>query len=172
MTARSALRMPWLHSAPGPGGNFIINGSLTNNGAIDIGGGQNAPGNRLVVNGNYIGNNGTMALNTYLGSDGSPSDRLVISNGLGSGNTLLHITNIGGPGAETRADGILVVSAINGAATTANAFALAGEVRAGRFRLRSGKGRSWRQQFPELVSALGFHGRVRADKPARSGSAG
>ena len=32
---------------------------------------------------NYAGLGGTLGLNTYLGSDGSPSDRLVISGGLG-----------------------------------------------------------------------------------------
>jgi outer membrane autotransporter protein len=45
----------------------------------------------------------------------------------------LRITNAGGPGAETVANGIAVVRAINGGITTPGAFALAGEVRAGAF---------------------------------------
>ena len=83
---------------------------------------------------NYAGLGGTLGLNTYLGSDGSPSDRLVISGGSATGNTIVRVTNAGGPGAETTGDGIQVVSAINGAMTSASAFALpAGELRAGAF---------------------------------------
>nr|WP_249780749.1 autotransporter outer membrane beta-barrel domain-containing protein [Bradyrhizobium sp. dw_78] len=117
----------------GPSGDFTINGNLTNNGMIHIGGGGNAPVNQLVVNGNYVGNNGTIYLNTFLGSDNSPSDKLVISGGTASGTTLLHITNVGGTGAATSSNGILVVSTINGATTAPNAFALEGEVRGGAF---------------------------------------
>ena len=83
---------------------------------------------------NYAGLGGTLGLNTYLGPDGSPSDRLVISGGSATGNTIVRVTNAGGPGAETTGDGIQVVSAINGAMTSASAFALpAGELRAGAF---------------------------------------
>ena len=39
---------------------------------------------------------GTMAINTVLGGDGSPSDRLVISGGAATGNTTVHVTNVGG----------------------------------------------------------------------------
>ena len=77
---------------------------------------------------NYAGLGGTLGLNTYLGSDGSPSDRLVISGGSATGNTIVHVTNAGGPGAETTGNGIQVVSAINGATT------LAGRLRASRRR--------------------------------------
>ena len=75
-----------------------------------------------------------MALNTVLGGDGSPSDRLVISGGTASGSTIVHVTNVGGVGAETTGNGIQVVSAVSGATTAAGAFALsAGELRAGAF---------------------------------------
>jgi len=40
---------------------------------------------------------------------------------------------VGGPGAETTANGILVVQAINGGITVPNAFTLVGEVRGGAF---------------------------------------
>ena len=84
---------------------------------------------------NYVGQGGTLGLNTFLGTDGSPSDKLIITNGgTASGNSLLRITNAGGPGAETLANGILVVQAINGGTTAGGAFALsAGELRAGAF---------------------------------------
>ena len=72
-------------------------------------------------------------LNTFLGADGSPSDRLVINGGSATGNSFLRITNAGGPGAETVANGIPVVQAINGGTTAPGAFTLAGEVRGGAF---------------------------------------
>ena len=74
-----------------------------------------------------------MTINTFLGGDGSPSDRLVISGGAATGDTSVHVTNVGGPGALTTGNGILVVDAINGATTAPGVFALAGEVRAGAF---------------------------------------
>ena len=67
------------------------------------------------------------------GGDGSPSDKLVINGGSATGNSFLRITNAGGPGAETVANGIAVVQAINGGTTAPGAFALAGEVRGGAF---------------------------------------
>ena len=84
----------------------------------------------LTVN-NYTGANGVIGLNTFLGTDGSPSDRLVINGGTATGSTNLQITNTTGPGAYTTANGILVVQAVNGGTTAGSAFTLAGEVRAG-----------------------------------------
>ena len=40
-------------------------------------------------------------MNTFLGADGSPSDRLVINGGTATGKSFLRINNVGGPGAET-----------------------------------------------------------------------
>jgi outer membrane autotransporter protein len=80
---------------------------------------------------NYIGAGGSIGLNTFLGGDGSPSDRLVINGGTASGNSPLRITNAGGGGALTTGNGILVVNAINGGSTVPGAFALAGRVAAG-----------------------------------------
>ena len=76
---------------------------------------------------------GTLGLNTFLGADGSPSDRLIVNGGTATGNSLLKITNTTGPGAQTVANGIPVVQAINGGTTASGAFALAGEVRGGAF---------------------------------------
>ena len=72
-------------------------------------------------------------MNTFLAGDGSPSDKLVINGGSATGNSFLRITNAGGPGAETVANGIAVVQAINGGTTAPGAFTLAGEVRGGAF---------------------------------------
>jgi outer membrane autotransporter protein len=82
---------------------------------------------------NYTGAAGTLGFNTYLGTDGSASDRLVVNGGTATGNSILRITNIEGPGAETMANGILVVQTINGGTTAPGAFALNTEVRSGAF---------------------------------------
>ena len=90
----------------------------------------------LTVN-NYVGAGGTLALRTFLGGDGSPSDLLTINGGTATGSTSVRITNVGGPGAETTSNGILVVNAINGATTAPGAFTLDNpELRAGSFDYR------------------------------------
>ena len=97
----------------------------------------------LTVKG-YVGSGGTLALNTFLGADNSPTDKLIINGGgtatTATGSTIVLITNVGGPGAQTVANGIPVVRAINGATTTATAFTLGGEVRAGFFDYRLFRG--------------------------------
>src|SRR5262245_51745981 len=83
---------------------------------------------------NYVGVGGTLRLNTFLGADNSPSDKLVINGGSGTGSTVILVRNTGGPGAETVSNGILVVQAINRGTTTPTAFSLAGgRVTAGAF---------------------------------------
>ncbi|MCP1913203.1 outer membrane autotransporter protein [Bradyrhizobium elkanii] len=80
---------------------------------------------------NYTGRGGVIGLNTYLDTDGSPSDRLIINGGTATGNSLLRIANAGGGGALTTGNGILVVDTINGGTTAPGTFALAGTVAAG-----------------------------------------
>lgn len=82
----------------------------------------------LTVSG-YSGD-GTLALNTWLAGDGSPSDQLVILNGTSSGPGLIEVSNSGGLGELTLTDGIRVVQALN-STTSADNFALAGPVVAG-----------------------------------------
>ena len=144
-----------------PTGTFTITGDLTNQGAVQLGSGDSI-GNVLHVNGNYFGAAGsTLAINTFLGGDGSPSDRLVI-NGAGAaatGNTAVHVTNVGGPGAETT-NGILVVNATGGATTASSAFTLANrELRAGAFDYDLFRGGAGGSQPQRLVPALDLHGR-------------
>ena len=119
-------------------GAFTINGTLVNAGLVQIGG--QGIGNRLNVVGNYVGQNGSIALNTYLAGDGAASDRLVINGGAASGSSSLRITNVGGPGTAIVADGIEVVQAVNGATTAASAFVLAGPVKAGAYSYYLAKG--------------------------------
>jgi outer membrane autotransporter protein len=115
-----------------------LNNGLTNAGTVQLPAspGVSAPGTILTVN-NYVGNNGTLVLNTFLGADNSPSDQLVVNHGTATGTTSLNINNVGGPGLETTANGILVVNAINDATTAAGAFTLDNpELRAGAFDYR------------------------------------
>ncbi|WP_339531175.1 autotransporter outer membrane beta-barrel domain-containing protein [Pseudomonas mucidolens] len=99
---------------------------LNNSGLIDMTTGSASATDSLTVDGNYIGNNGQIALQSVLGSDGSPSDKLVVNRGTLQGNTTLDISNLGGPGAETLSDGIQVVEALNGATGSGQAFSLRG----------------------------------------------
>ncbi len=71
---------------------------------------------------NYTGR-GVLVLNTRLGDDASPTDRLVINAGTASGRGTLRIVNAGGSGART-AQGIHVVQTINGGSTAPDAFSL------------------------------------------------
>nr|WP_188130358.1 autotransporter-associated beta strand repeat-containing protein [Mesorhizobium albiziae] len=83
--------------AADPTGTFTINGDLTNSGLLQLGG--TGVGNKLVIAGNYVGAAGaTGALNTFLGTDGSPSDRIVIDGGSASGMTGLTFTMSEGRG--------------------------------------------------------------------------
>ena len=83
----------------------------------------------------YSGN-GTIALNTFLGNDSSPSDMLVIDGGSATGASQLRIKNTGGPGALTTASGIQVIDVVNGGASAAGAFALSGRAVAGPYEYR------------------------------------
>ncbi|HZZ09069.1 MAG TPA: autotransporter outer membrane beta-barrel domain-containing protein [Paraburkholderia sp.] len=107
--------------------------SVNNAGTIDLTNGGSSTRDALVVNGNYVGLNGRLLIQTVLGADGAPSDKLVIAQGTGSGNTTVGVTNVGGNGGATVTDGIMVVQATGGATTTANAFTLPRPLTAGAF---------------------------------------
>ena len=116
--------------------------NVTNAGTIDLTNGGSVAANTLTIAGNYIGAGGTLRLNTVLGTDGSPSDKLVIA-GAGasaSGSTGIAVVNAGGGGAATISDGIAVVQATGGATTAAGSFALTGTVAAGAFEYMLFKG--------------------------------
>ena len=121
LSANSAITVAAGGTLDVAGFSQIVAG-LTNAGLVSMGSGT-PPGTTLTTP-NYVGQNGTIALNTLLGADGSPSDRLVINGGSGTGTSSLLVSNVGGLGAVTAGNGILVVDAINGATTTAGAFLL------------------------------------------------
>ncbi|PIB62476.1 autotransporter outer membrane beta-barrel domain-containing protein [Pseudomonas sp. 2995-3] len=107
--------------------------TLNNAGLIDMSTYSSSTTDSLTVNGNYIGTGGRLALQTVLGADNSPSDKLVVSQGTLQGATAISITNLGGAGALTVKDGIEVVQATQGATSSVGAFSLAGPVSAGAF---------------------------------------
>jgi len=88
---------------------------------------------KTLTTNNYVGQGGTISLNTYLGADGSPSDLLIINGGTATGSSFLRINNTAGGGAATTGDGILIVDAINGGTTAPGTFALSGRAAAGAF---------------------------------------
>lgn len=127
--------------------------SLANSGTVSLAGA--VAGTTLTVNGPYVGNNGVLKLGTALNGTG-PSDRLVLNGAtaVASGKTRVQIVNLGGLGAATTGNGIEVITAQNGATTTAqstkDAFSLAGgHVDAGAFEYSlyagdsAGQGENW-----------------------------
>ncbi|MBP0582010.1 autotransporter outer membrane beta-barrel domain-containing protein [Labrys sp. LIt4] len=104
--------------------------SLTNAGTVATNLKGGPPGTTLTVTGDYVGADGRLELNTYLASDNSPTDKLIV-NGNVSGTTTLTIHNIGGPGAATTADGIEVIQV--GGTSEAGAFSLGAAVAVGAY---------------------------------------
>ncbi len=84
---------------------FTVNGDVVNSSAMISGSDQ--PNNTLTIAGNYTGNDGHLYLNTQLGDDSSPTDKLIVT-GDTAGSTTLHITNVNGLGAQT-VNGIEVI---------------------------------------------------------------
>ena len=81
-----------------------------------------------VTNLTSTGPGNTVYLNTVLGGDASPTDKIVIdTDGLVTGKTYLLISGTPDPSGET-VQGIRVVEAKSDAITTSNSFALAGGV--------------------------------------------
>ncbi|PWJ90140.1 outer membrane autotransporter protein [Mesorhizobium loti] len=106
---------------------------VTNAGRIDLTNGSTGATDRLMISGNYTGLGGLLLIQTELGDDSSASDRLVLSGGTASGSTGITVVNLGGAGAATTQDGIMVVQAVNGATSGASTFALDAPVAAGAF---------------------------------------
>lgn len=114
-----------------PGSTLDLNGfnqtitSLDNAGIVRTSG---APGTTLTLTGNYIGDNGTLHLNTALGGDASITDRMVVQ-GSTVGPSNLKISNVGGSGAPTT-EGIKVIDvagASNGAFTLQGDYVFQGQ---------------------------------------------
>lgn len=114
--------------------------TLNNAGTIDLTQGNTRTNDTLTVQGNYVGNNGQLHVQTAVGADGSASDKLVVNGGTLTGTTTIIVTNLGGTGAQTTQDGIEVVQALGGAVSDINAFSQGQSISAGAFDYRLFKG--------------------------------
>lgn len=146
---------------------------LSNGGDVSLIGQQT--GTTLTVKGNYTGEKGTINMAAIQnGSGAGIADRLIIDGGKVSGSTLLDVDG-SGLGAPTIGDGIEVVTALNGATTTAqtsrDAFHLAADcMAAGAFEYQLhagnalGQGENWylRSEYrPETMLYSGLVSVVR-----------
>lgn len=107
--------------------------TLNNAGVIDLSSGNTRTNDALTVQGNYSGNNGQLLLQSAVGDDNSPSDKLVVIDGTLTGTTSISVSNLGGVGALTRQNGIQVVQAQGTAISDNGAFTLKTPVSAGAF---------------------------------------
>ncbi|EPC2363162.1 autotransporter outer membrane beta-barrel domain-containing protein [Citrobacter freundii] len=146
---------------------------LSNGGDVSLIGQQT--GTTLTVKGDYTGEKGTINMAAIQnGSRAGIADRLIIDGGKASGSTLLDVDG-SGLGAPTIGDGIEVVTALNGATTTAqtsrDAFHLAADrMAAGAFEYQlhagnaQGQGENWylRSEYrPETMLYSGLASVVR-----------
>ncbi|EMN3919017.1 autotransporter outer membrane beta-barrel domain-containing protein [Citrobacter farmeri] len=116
--------------------DFTVGGDLNNSGQVLLNRPGMQPGNALIVNGNYTGNDGLMAFNTALGGDDSRTDKLTV-HGDTAGSTRVAVNNVGGTGEQT-VNGIELVQ-VNG--SSAGNFALTtGTVEAGAYVYTLAKG--------------------------------
>lgn len=89
-----------------------------------------------------MGSGGRLEINTQLGDSVSPTEKLVLQ-GNTSGQTTLAVTNLGGLGAATTGNGILVVE-VSGASDGTFALPGPGYVDVGNFRYTLAKvGNNW-----------------------------
>ncbi|EOW6735276.1 autotransporter outer membrane beta-barrel domain-containing protein [Cronobacter dublinensis] len=95
-------------NATTPASGNTITGDVTNQGTLQIAGGNNV-GNAFTIDGNYTGDAGSrIVMNTEAGLDDSPTDHLAIT-GDSAGSSALDVANIGGQGAQT-INGIELIS--------------------------------------------------------------
>jgi autotransporter-associated beta strand protein/predicted outer membrane repeat protein len=102
--------------------------SLTNAGLVNFST-STSPRATLTSTGNYDGQGGTFVMHTVLGSDDSPTDKLVA--GSTSGNTNVQIINAGGLGAKTTGNGIEIVHVTGGPTASNGTFRHVGSISAG-----------------------------------------
>lgn len=114
--------------------------TLNNAGIIDLGSGNSRTSDTLTVQGNYAGNGGQLWLQSVLGDDSSPSDKLVVNDGTLAGSTSITVSNLGGTGAATLQNGIQIVQAQGTAISDSGAFRLKAPLSVGAFDYRLFKG--------------------------------
>ncbi|GAB2830700.1 hypothetical protein GCM10027276_36740 [Comamonas piscis] len=124
--------------------------SLSNAGTVTLAAGGTAA--VLTVAGNYLSDGGAIALNTALGDSNSATEKLVV-HGDTSGDTVLNISNLGGSGAQTTGNGILVVE-VAGASNGVFSLPAPGYLEVGGFRYDLVKtGNNWYLSTSERTEA-------------------
>ncbi|KOY02687.1 autotransporter outer membrane beta-barrel domain-containing protein [Pseudomonas nunensis] len=114
--------------------------TLNNAGVIDLTRSNSRTDDSLTVQGNYVGNNGQLLLQSVIGDDNSPSDKLVVNDGTLTGSTVISVSNLGGVGGLTQQNGIPLVLAQGTAVSENSAFVLSGPISAGAYDYRLFKG--------------------------------
>ncbi len=125
----------------------------------------------LTISGDYFGHGSILELNTVLGDSSAASQKLIV-NGNAMGLTTLNITNLGGAGAQTTGNGILVVQV---AGTSFGDFELPepGYIQAGGFRYSLAKvGNNWYLQSEEQLEAAAPAASVVCDPSELNGAEG
>ncbi|MGD8163239.1 autotransporter outer membrane beta-barrel domain-containing protein [Pantoea sp. FN0307] len=113
-------------------------GQLINNGTITFSDVNKF--DTLTVTGNYLGDGGLLVMNSVLGDDGSPSNKLIVGGDVLQGTTRISINNLGGYGAKT-VEGIEIVD-VGG--TSIGNFVKSGRIVAGAYDYDLvRKGESW-----------------------------
>ncbi|WP_436858924.1 autotransporter outer membrane beta-barrel domain-containing protein [Citrobacter tructae] len=103
----------------------------------------------LTVNDDYVGNNGNIVMNSQLGDDASPTDRLIVA-GNTSGTTNVKVLNAGGAGGLTT-DGIELITV---AGTSDGEFKQNGRIVAGAYDYTLARGEGTNDKNWYLSSAL------------------
>jgi predicted outer membrane repeat protein len=137
-TAHSTFTSASGTTLQGGGMGTVVVDDFTLGGTLDIAGRARAAGTPFTV---FTINAGTatfvdgslIRFNTQLGSDNSPTDLLHIVGATATGHADIQVTNVGGAGAQTTANGIRLVQATGSATTEQGLFTLLGEVRGGAF---------------------------------------
>jgi len=107
--------------------------TVNNAGIIDLSGNNSRTDDTMTVQGRYVGAGGQLWLQSVVGADSAPSDRLVVNDGSLSGATVITVNNIGGSGALTQTNGIELVRAQGSTISSDNAFTLKGPVSVGAY---------------------------------------
>lgn len=128
---------------------FSVHGDLGNQGQVVLSNSQ--AGDVLTVTGNYAGGGG-LALDVVLGDSSSAADHLVVQGNTDATPTTLAISNLGGTGAATSGNGILLVQVAGSSAANAFTLPAPGYIDAGGFRYQLAQvGSNWYLQAKAAV---------------------
>lgn len=108
--------------------SVTLTGDVTNSGNIVLNNSDTSAGNTLTIDGDYVGNGGSLSLGTVLGGDSSLTDKLVVT-GSATGTTYVSVSNENGSGSLVH-EGIKIVET---GSTTSDAFVQRGRIVAGSY---------------------------------------